>query len=364
MPARSDQRRFLQLVLVLGMIPALGGCVAAAIPVIAGALVAKKQVDGGSSKSRNTAASNPPVEKRVAVFVGESSAKATLAPTTLYGAKPSATPAAKPVELVPVAVPDVVVSAAPKSSDGLAVVAPLTTPPAPTLVQPKLAELPVISAAPAIKPMAKVETAPQAAIAKPKPKPTLSAPPAPLSSKSSGYLGLTAYAISRANSPEADAVLDVIDPNDPLGEPRRPQCGGLAPAVVIDLDPALDAFNPGAATAQPGLGDALAALRAAGITVMWSSALPVELAEKVHAALARTGLDPSRTDRLLLLKGAGDRKQARRLGAARNWCVIAMAGDRRGDFDEVFDYLRDPDTRIPADALFGAGWFLAPPPIP
>ena len=359
MLAGSGQRRILRLALVLGMVPALGGCVAAAIPVIAGAMVAKKQVDGSSSKSRNSSASNPPAVKRVAVFVGESSAKATLAPTTFYGSIPSAAPAAKPSELISIAVPDTAATQAPKSST--APVVPLEAPFPPALVQPKPAELPTFSAAPAIQPEVKIESAPTAAIAKPKPKPSLAAP---LATKSSGYLGLTAYAISRANSPEADAVLDVIDPNDPLGAPRRPQCGGLAPAVVIDLDPALDVFNPGAAAPQPGLGEALAALRAAGITVMWSSALPVELAEKVHAALARTGLDPNRTDRLLLLKGAGDRKQARRLGAARHWCVIAMAGDRRGDFDEAFDYLRDPDTMIPADALFGAGWFIAPPPLP
>ena len=108
----------------------------------------------------------------------------------------------------------------------------------------------------------------------------------------------------------------------------------------------------------------MAALRAAGITVLWTSALPIEKAEIVHAALARTQLDPMRTDRLLLLNGVGDRKQARRNSAARNWCVIAMAGDRRGDFDEAFDYLRDPEAVIPADSLFGDGWFLAPAPMP
>jgi len=134
--------------------------------------------------------------------------------------------------------------------------------------------------------------------------------------------------------------------------------------VLIDLDPELNVFDPAAAAAQPGLAEALSALRAAGITVMWTSALQVEQAEKVAAALARTGLDPSKTDRLLLLKGPGDRKQARRLSAARNWCVVAMAGDRRGDFDEAFDYLKDPDTQIPADRLFGNGWFLAPAPLP
>lgn len=198
-----------------------------------------------------------------------------------------------------------------------------------------------------------------------RPAADLPAAPAPIavSGRSAGYLGLTSYALSRVSSPEASAVLDVIDPADPLSSPRRVPCGKLQPAVMIDLDPELDVFDPAATSVRPGLAEALSALRAAGITVMWSSALPVVKAEKVAAALARSGLDPARTDRLLLLKGPDDRKQARRLSAVRNWCVIAMAGDRRGDFDEVFDYLKDPETQIPADRLFGDGWFIAPAPL-
>ena len=379
-----QRTRALLLIAALGSLPVLSGCVAAIVPLAAVGLAAKKKlgkphrvevVDQQAAPvapptlapapvSAPTAAPEQraaapeavplpaaetdvapavpmPAPVRVAVFAGEGSTKATLAPTVLAG-----TPA-------PPAPPRLytVTDSAP---------APALTPSVTTVTLPaqKPAPQPAAAAKLAIAETIAVQPAPASV----RPKATVA--PAPASPTSSGYLGLTAFAISRANSPTADSALDVINPADPLTAPRRAQCGGQAAAVMLDLDPGLTVFDPEAIRPEPGLGDALAALRAAGITVLWTSALPVEQAEKVHFALARAGLDPARIDRLLLLKGAGDRKQARRNLASRNWCVIALAGDRRGDFDEVFDYLRDPDSKIPADALFGDGWFLAPPPMP
>lgn len=363
--------------LALGALLALQGCVAAAIPVLAGAAIAKKQTDGPNDGSRQSDASAPRPEVRKAVFVGEEAPKATLAPTvvtetvavptgpaqprmyTVVDLPASSLPAPAPQQTVVTrgalaAAPIAQQAAAPAPEPAALALAPVEAKiePAPTRIStPPAAPSAELVAAPASRP------ARGARIMMP-------AEPIPVAARSAGYLGLTSYALSRASSPLADAVLDVIDPNDPLSAPRRAQCGKLQSAVLIDLDPELEVFNPTAATPQPGLAEALSALRAAGITVMWTSALQVEQAEQVTAALARTGLDPSKTDRLLLLKGPGDRKQARRLSAARNWCVVAMAGDRRGDFDEAFDYLKDPDTQIPADRLFGNGWFLAPAPLP
>lgn len=356
--------------LALGALLALQGCVAVAIPVVAGAAVAKKGIDGPSKGTRQADASAPAPEVRKAVFVGEEAPKANLAPTVVTETVvvPAAPAPSAPKLYTVVDLPPSALSApaaeATLVTKGAPAPAPQPAPKpvelAPAPVEAKLAREP----APAPAPVSEL-------VATPAPRPSsssarvvLPAEPAPLAGRSAGYLGLTSYALSRASSPLADAVLDVIDPNDPLSAPRRAQCGPLQPAVLIDLDPELEVFNPAAAAAQPGLAEALSALRAAGITIMWSSALQVEQAEKVAAALARTGLDPNKTDRLLLLKGPGDRKQARRLSAARNWCVIAMAGDRRGDFDEAFDYLKDPDTQIPADRLFGNGWFIAPAPMP
>ena len=304
--------------LLLCTLPLLGGCAAAAIPVLATAIVGKKAVDGPKAPELYTVTDVQPTRP---------------APVS------ETTSVTKGAMLVP---------------------APVTLPAA------ALAPLPA-KEEPAPAPAPKVEApapAPARLVAKPKPAKALAPAPAPMALSSGGYTGLAAYVLPRASSPESNGVLGVIDPTDPLGDPRRSQCGGLPPAVMVDLDPGLEVFDPTHDAAQPGLADALSALRGAGVTVLWTSALPVEKAEAVHAALARTKLDPDRTDRLLLLNGAGDRKQARRMSAARNWCVIAIAGDRRGDFDEAFDYLKNPEAVIPADKLFGDGWFLAPAPIP
>ena len=81
--------------------------------------------------------------------------------------------------------------------------------------------------------------------------------------------------------------------------------------------------------------------------------------------LRATELDPDGSDAILLRRAGTERKQLVRLAAARDWCILAIAGDTRADFDELFDYLRDLDGPV-ARALegnVGAGWFLTPLPI-
>jgi hypothetical protein len=436
---RSAIRRKLRLALLLGLLPALSGCVAVAIPVIAAGAMAKSRVDAHSDKQdqaqpalqpapqpakvERTAGApvTVPQPERIPVFAGEGSAKASLVPfgppEPITGrmavsldapvSNPGLTPALQPQPSVAAKVPPALLIA-PKPeavvpmSPAPVQPAKIAAAPAPVQFVPPVRETapvaaiqpepatphepysgtgegtllipPLIQGAPVVSPVPAPRAAPAptpapALVPKPLPRP-VSSPMAggPLlrpmnDNPSSGYLGFTAFAISHANAPDSSAVAGVIDLKAPLAAPHLAQCGGQAPAVVIDLDPGLSVFNPAAAAPQPGLSEALAALRSAGVTVMWASALPVEQAEEVHVALARTGLDPARIDRLLLLNGPGDRKQARRSAAARNWCVIAMVGDRRGDFDEVFDYLRDPDAKIPADDLFGNGWYIAPAPL-
>jgi hypothetical protein len=42
---------------------------------------------------------------------------------------------------------------------------------------------------------------------------------------------------------------------------------------------------------------------------------------------------------------------------------MAIAGDTKSDFDELFEYLKDPHAAEPLDELLGAGWFLTPLPL-
>lgn len=188
----------------------------------------------------------------------------------------------------------------------------------------------------------------------------------PPPSAGDSYAAFAAFARDRAaaHSSAGGGNSVVLADGASLASPRFAACGTLAPAVVIDLDPGKATFDPAVpGEGRPGLPTELASLRAAGITVMWSSSLTVDKAQAVYDRLRESGLDPVGIDRVLLVRQADERKQLRRLAATRDWCVIAIAGDRDGDFDELFDYLRDPDYAAPLAFLKNAGWFLAPPPI-
>lgn len=188
----------------------------------------------------------------------------------------------------------------------------------------------------------------------------------PVPGGADGYAAFADFALAwgAKSKPENGGLSAVLTAESQLPQVQRVPCRQLAPAVVIDLDPDRASFAPEApGIAQPGLAARLSALRTAGITVMWQSALGVDQASNVYDALRRAGLDPQGVDRLLLVREEGERKHTRRLAATRDWCILAVAGDRDSDFDELFDYLRSPDYALPLTPLRGAGWFTAPPPI-
>lgn len=142
----------------------------------------------------------------------------------------------------------------------------------------------------------------------------------------------------------------------------RAICTAARPAVFIDLDPGRGTFDP----LEPGQPDramvsALNELRARGVEVVWFSRLGTGFEEAARAALATAGLDPARTDRLVLLSTLEERKQTRRDEVAKALCPIALVGDERADFDELYLYLKHPDAAVALDAMIGRGWFLASP---
>ncbi len=145
-------------------------------------------------------------------------------------------------------------------------------------------------------------------------------------------------------------------------QPVTQECGILPPAVIIDLDPAGSKLDSAAALqANPELAGGLAQLRASDVAVFWISAATALEAGKVREQLHAAGLDPWGRDGLLLMRRSEDRKDLRRREVSRTHCVIAIAGDTRSDFDELFEFLRNPAAAAPLDALIGKGWFLAPP---
>lgn len=142
--------------------------------------------------------------------------------------------------------------------------------------------------------------------------------------------------------------------------PERAPCNFVGNAVLIDLDPAGGVLDTSRPVDHSALAAALAKLRDADVEVVWGTALTADRAGDVRGWLKRSGLDPAGKDRLLLLRYPEDRKQTRREEASSERCLVAMLGDERSDFDELFDYLKKPGAAVGLDAMLGEGWFLAP----
>lgn len=142
----------------------------------------------------------------------------------------------------------------------------------------------------------------------------------------------------------------------------RAACAPSSIAVFVDLDHGRSTFDPLApGRSDPAFGAALSDLRAGGVEVVWFSRLSESFAEATRAALAAAGLDPTGSDRLVLLRDLGERKQSRRDEVAKTVCPLAMIGDERADFDELYLYLKQPEAALALDAMIGRGWFLASP---
>ncbi len=215
--------------------------------------------------------------------------------------------------------------------------------------------------------------------------------PASLSGSSSRSEGATAQAISATSLPppgrnEAfeplrgydefhSAVLALAQPGRASGdrssallaEPggsATSQCVGNPPAILIDLDPAGALFDGDAPTrSDPALPRALADLRSEGIAIFWISGRTAEPAGAVKEELRLAGLDPAGDDTLLLMRYPEERKQTPREDIGETHCLLAIAGDQREDFDEMYGYLRDPNGVTAADSLLGERWFLTPNPL-
>lgn len=164
--------------------------------------------------------------------------------------------------------------------------------------------------------------------------------------------------IGEAGKPVESALL--ARPGDLTGQ--RAPCRSRTKAVFVDLDPGrgtFDALSPG--VPDDALADALATLRGQGITVVWFSRAGENFDAAVRQALRAAGFDPAGRDQLVLMRTIEDRKQTRRDALAEFLCPIALVGDDKADFDELFLYLKNADAALALDRLIGNGWFIARP---
>lgn len=142
-------------------------------------------------------------------------------------------------------------------------------------------------------------------------------------------------------------------------QPERLACPAGSPnGVIIDLDAADEA----AGRAQASLAETARALRARGVTIFWLSGQPESAIVQLRTRMVQSGLDADAQDSILLLP-EGHRKQELRQATAEQFCILAIAGDRRGDFDELYDYVRDADRALALEPLIGEAWFLVPAPL-
>lgn len=182
------------------------------------------------------------------------------------------------------------------------------------------------------------------------------------------YAAMATYVLAKVETGriEKQRKSALLDQRSLVELPRMRNCADQRGAVVIDLDPGDTPFDlDDPPTPVPGLADHLRRIRGTGTAVVWIASLQQGDAKRLGTILKATGLDPLGIDPVMLLRPRETRKQQILDRADENWCVIAIVGDRKSDFDEVFDYLRNPDgpVAIALEQFIGAGWFLAPPPI-
>jgi len=302
----------------------LPGCVAIAIPAIAGSAMAGSQVTGED---------------------GEKAAAQPAAPAP----RPSPVPA--PAATAPKPEP------APRAPQP-----PVMVPPAPTPAPaPRAAAVPtaVPTPTPAPVPATALTAAARAAqdVAYPDPS-------QPLAPEQVNFARFVRYgqATARQAAGGADVPSAMLSDAVALDGKRRRCAVGEQLVAVIDLDPAGGVFAaPAVPPKQTGLALGLAVMREAGIEIAWFSDLPTDQSGAVRTALEQSGLDPRGQDIVSLRRDESDTKDQRKASLGGISCIVAIAGDERPDFDMRFKYLRNPEAGVAIETLIGDGWFLIAP---
>jgi hypothetical protein len=147
-----------------------------------------------------------------------------------------------------------------------------------------------------------------------------------------------------------------------LMQPETVACQAKPLAVMIDLDAGTAPVQDEESLTRP-LGSLFEEMRDAGIRLIWiSGRRQSEVASTIDPL--RQGVNPAikAEDLISLQEKSGLRKQERRWNLAQYYCIAAVAGDQKNDFDELFDYVRNPAYAESLDKFWNQGWFLVPHP--
>ncbi len=148
-----------------------------------------------------------------------------------------------------------------------------------------------------------------------------------------------------------------------LTKPETVACGAKPLAVIVDLDAAPVAAQNEESLTRP-LGSLLEDIRDAGLRLIWiSGRRQAEVTSTLDPL--RQGANPAiKAEDLISLQEQGKlRKQERRWNLAQYYCIVAVAGDEKKDFDELFEYLRNPDYAVSLGKFWNRGWFVVPHPV-
>lgn len=215
------------------------------------------------------------------------------------------------------------------------------------------------------------------------------------------YRAFTGYVLAAARARPRDSV--VLADGATLEAPRFIPCEDRPLAVVMDVDETaiqnlgyeydrdVRGYGYGerswnrwerargrAVAPMPGAVEAVRAIRAANVAVLFNSNRLAANANANEAMLDEVGLGPARhsaqlRERTLWLLGdvaPGSSKDPRRREISAHYCVVAMAGDQLGDFSDLFNVrgLTVPNRRraassAPFSDLWGNGWFMLSNPV-
>lgn len=343
----------------------LSGCVAVAIPALAGSALVGSRIDGKQDGGeRPPVAASEPASMPATVVAAPAPRIAPVPVSTMSAMTAPQAPAVPAQVAAPTIAPAPVAIPAPAPVPPPAALAVRAQAPAPVAAPasaPAQAVAPV--AAPALRPATPATTAATASVPAPAAYPD---PSRPLTSEQLGFARFVRYSQASALGAKGGADLLSAMLSDPIaldGQRRRCAAGEQAVAL-IDLDPKGSIFSPPAnPEKQPGLALGLSVMREAGVVIAWLSDLSVNESGALRTVLEQSGLDPRGEDIISLRRDADDSKHKRKDNLAGITCIVAIAGDERPDFDERLKYLRNPEAGAGLEPLIGNGWFLIEPPL-
>ncbi|MCW3845729.1 acid phosphatase [Sphingomonas sp. LB-2] len=214
------------------------------------------------------------------------------------------------------------------------------------------------------------------------------------------YQQLWSFLSARAQDRKAQLEIRgaVLSKEGSLEVPRFMPCGKKPLAVVFDIDETVilnlgyeadDAQRTGPyddrrwkrwestgaekVAPVPGAVETIEGARRAGIVVVFNSNRSEANAAQTIAALEHAGLGTPKLGETLWLRGDGPNssgKDARRWEIGAKYCVVALVGDQLGDFTDLFNpggvpvpIRRNMASQTMIAAMWGNGWFMLPNPV-